>query len=301
MNLLLLFSYGVALQKWFDLGLIYREFEVYQRLVQKEVNISIMTYGVKKDLKYSHLIQPIKIIPVKDIISSKFSKIKLIKSYLLPFRLRKAFRKVDIIKTNQMEGALIACVAKLIFHKKLVIRCGWEWFRTYLSNYRIRTKKNYIKYIIRYIRMYLIEFFAYRIADRIILTNEYDIKFIIQKFGLNKNKIKLIYNFIDTSLFKPIDKIKRENTVLFIGRLTKEKNLFNLIRAFKGLDGLSLDLIGKGPLKTELIQYAKELGIRVNFLGTFPNNKLPEIINQYQIVVLPSFYEGNRRSYYTGL
>jgi len=192
-----------------------------------------------------------------------------------------------------MEGSLIACIAKLIFGKKLVIRCGWEWFRTYLSDYKIRTNKNPIKYVIRYIRMYLIEFFAYKIADGIILTNEYDIQFIVQKFGINKRKIKLIYNFIDTTLFKPLNKEKEEKSVLFIGRLTQEKNLFNLIKAFNGLDGFSLDLIGDGPLKHELEKYAKKLDANVNFLGIIANNKLPELINQHQIFVLPSFYEGN--------
>ena len=35
--------------------------------------------------------------------------------------------------------------------------------------------------------------------------------------------------------------------------------------------------------------------MNVNFLGLFPNNKIPEIINQYQIIILPSYWEGNSK------
>ena len=293
MKLLLMFTYGVSLQKWFDLGIIYREFEVYKQLLQRDVDISVITYGNKKDLDYADLIKPIQVTPVKPLVSSKFFKLAQFKAYLLPFRVRNLFRSVDIIKTNQMEGSLIACIAKLIFRKKLVIRCGWEWFRTYLSNYKIKKRKNIVKFVVRYIWMYLTEFFAYKLADGIILTSVADIRFIIQKFGLKKGKINLIYNFIDTDLFKPLEVPKKEKSVLFIGRLTVEKNLFNLIEAFQNLNSFSLDIIGKGPLKNELQRYADDLGVKVNFLGVKPNNTLPEIINQYQLFVLPSFYEGN--------
>jgi len=197
-----------------------------------------------------------------------------------------------------MEGSLIVCIAKLLFKKKLIIRCGWEWLRTYISNYKIKENKNYLKYVLRYIWMYLIEFISYKLADGIILTNKQDIEFIIKTFRLEKNKekIKLFFNFINTDLFKPLGLAKKDNSILFIGRLTEEKNLFNLIKAFKGLNNFSLDIIGKGPLERKLLDSAKDHGVHVNFLGVFPNNKLPEIINQYPIYILPSYYEGNPKT-----
>ena len=33
--------------------------------------------------------------------------------------------------------------------------------------------------------------------------------------------------------------------------------------------------------------------MRINFLGSFPNPKLPKVYNKYPIFVLPSKYEGN--------
>ncbi len=298
MRILITFTYGVSLEQWFTSGIIYRELELYKRLSQRNVNYSLLTYGDLKDLNYTPILGEIKVIPVKKYITSKISHFKFLKSLILPIRLKHLFSRIDIIKTNQMQGNLIVCIAKLLFRKKLIVRCGWEWLRTHISNYKIKENKNYIKYVLRYIWMYMIEFISYKLADGIILTNKRDIHFIIKTFRLEnkKEKIKLFYNFINTDLFKNLGIAKKDKTVLFIGRLTEEKNLFNLIKAFRGLNNFSLDIIGKGPLENKLKNESKNLGVKVNFLGVYPNNKLPEIINQYQIYILPSYYEGNPKT-----
>jgi len=292
MNVLITFTYGVSLDQWYNSGIIFRELELYKRLTQKNVNFNLLTYGDHKDLNYPEVLGTIKVFPIGKYLTSKFPKFQ---SLLLPLRLNQLFKRIDIIKTNQMEGSLIACVGKLLYGKKLIIRCGYEWLRTYISDYEIKKKKNIFKFLLRYTWMYLIELISYKLADGIILTNKRDVQFIIQKFRLKKKKkkIRIFYNYIDVELFKPLKLKKKDKSVLFIGRLTREKNLFNLLDAFKDLDGFSLDIIGKGPLEDKLKQTIKELGIKINFLGRFSNNKLPEIINQYQIFILPSYYEGN--------
>ena len=292
MNILITFTYGVSLDQWYNSGIIFRELELYKKLSQNNMNFSILTYGDSKDLNYSEVLGTIKVFPIGKYLTSKFPKFQ---SLLLPLRLNQLFKGIDIIKTNQMEGSLLACVGKLLYGKKLIIRCGYEWLRTYISDYEIKKKKNYFKFLLRYTWMYLIELISYKLADGIILTNKQNIQFVIQKFRLKKKKkkIRFFYNYVDVELFKPLKLKKKDKSVLFIGRLTREKNLFNLINAFKDLDGFTLDIIGKGPLEDKLKQTTKELDIKINFLGRFPNNKLPEIINQYQIFILPSYYEGN--------
>ena len=58
-----------------------------------------------------------------------------------------------------------------------------------------------------------------------------------------------------TFLKKDIRK-KKTNKILFIGRFTNQKNLFNLLRIFSN-NKYCLDLLGDGPLKDDLITYAK--------------------------------------------
>jgi glycosyltransferase involved in cell wall biosynthesis len=45
-------------------------------------------------------------------------------------------------------------------------------------------------------------------------------------------------------------------------------------------------------LKEKLENFAEEKKVAVNFLGTISNSSLPEILNRYEIFILPSLYEG---------
>jgi len=296
MKVLLLSTYGVSLKLWEKLGLIDREISLYKHLIDKGVEFKLLTYGDNSDLEYNHLLNNISILPIKKYIKSRSIILSIFKSFLLPIKLKGVFKEIDIIKTNQVDGWWISLLAKILYKKKIIIRAGYGWLRNYVSKANIHRDMNYLKYIINYIFIFFLEFLAYRLADGIILTNKSDIKFIIKKFKLKKKtrkKIHLIPNFIDKNIFKPLELEKKNNHVLFIGRLSSEKNLFNLFQALKDLKKYTLHIIGIGPLKEDLKIKAEEFDINVNFLGRYPNNLLPEIINQYNIFILPSFYEGN--------
>ncbi|MCK4239850.1 MAG: hypothetical protein KAX33_12040, partial [Candidatus Lokiarchaeota archaeon] len=218
MKVLLTFTYGISLDQWYNLGLIYREIELYKKLMGNNIDFTFLTYGDNKDLGYSKLLGKIKIIPVLNYIKSKDSKVQFLKSLFLPFKLKERFMEVDIIKTNQMDGSLIACIAKLLFRKKLIIRCGFEKFRFFLFKEKQKKRKNYFKYLLKYIWIYFLEFISYKIADGIILTNKSDIDFPINKFNLKEKRmwIRHFYNYIDVDLFKPLNLEKKEKHVLFI-------------------------------------------------------------------------------------
>ena len=51
-------------------------------------------------------------------------------------------------------------------------------------------------------------------------------------------------------------------------------------------------IVGSGNQKESLEKHAKEKGINVEFLGNIPNNELPNILNQHEVFILPSLYEG---------
>lgn len=143
------------------------------------------------------------------------------------------------MKTVQVEGSWVAYLAKFLFKKKLVVRGGYERFRNFLALSKVEKEQNYCKYLFLYLKIYILEYIAYKLADTIIITSESDIDFIIKAFKLKRkrNKIFHISNYIDTNLFKPLNLEKKEKDVLFIGRLASEKNIDNLLTAFKELDG----------------------------------------------------------------
>jgi len=289
MRLLLFFTYGISLKTWDETGLIDREIILYKKLTEKGIKVSFITYGDKSDFKYSDKLRNIEIIPFYAFVKQPSNKIlKFIQSFFLPFILRKHFKKIDIIKTNQMSTTWAPIIAKLLFKKKLIVRCGFEWYKTLLK----KSHSILLKYFI-----YITEWLAYQIADAIILTSEDDKQYIIRKFHISdSNKIKVIPNYIDIEIFKPnVNVTKKQNYLLFIGRLTEEKNLLNLLSALKG-SHYTLDIVGDGKLKEPLMFFASENGIKVNFLGRLPNNEIPRLLNQYEVFVLPSLYEGNPKA-----
>lgn len=112
-------------------------------------------------------------------------------------------------------------------------------------------------------------------------------------------KIRIIFNGVDTSLFKPDSKTKKDHVILFVGRLIKRKNVDILIKAFTKLPyhfkkTYKIWVVGEGPLKNELIKLAKihKLENKIEFLGLKNRNQLIKIYQKAEIYVLFSSNEG---------
>lgn len=104
--------------------------------------------------------------------------------------------------------------------------------------------------------------------------------------SLDVRLLRTIPTGIDTSVFRPgLDrrrfaekyKLGEGRKVLYVGRLSFEKELDMAIRAVRNVDGASLVIAGKGPQKEELEALVSDLGIedRVRFLGFVPDEDLP--------------------------
>jgi len=103
---------------------------------------------------------------------------------------------------------------------------------------------------------------------------------------------QVIYNGIDLSQFKPMtEKINDGDArlrVLFVGNINVEKGLSYLLEAAQHLsEKVSLTVVGDGPL---LKEYRKKYPTTM-FKGRVSHGKIPEIINQHEIFILPTFVE----------
>ncbi len=276
-TLALFFTHGISLRIWDEIGNLDREIKPYKELAKYFQEIYFFTYGNKGDLGYQNLLpENIKILP------KKWNLPSVLYSLFLPIFYREELKKIDILKTNQMSGSWTAVLTKWLFKKKLVVRCGYEWL-----SFLEKQRKNWFKRKIAS----LIENIVYRVADKIILSSDRDKKFIGRKFKISVSKIKIIQNYIDIELFKPLNISKEKSRIIFVGRLEKQKNLFNLIEAIDNLP-IKLVLVGKGSLKEKLKNFAKEKNAKVEFKGNIPNEELPEELNKSEVFILPSLYEG---------
>jgi glycosyltransferase involved in cell wall biosynthesis len=277
-TLALFFTRGMSLKKWDERGMLSREVAWYNELAKFFKKIYFFTYGDETDLNYqNHLAGNIVVVPNR----MKFLRGKNLYSFLLPYVHRKVFKEVDILKTNQMDGSWSAVIVKKLFKKPLVIRTGYTW-----SKFCEREGKRLKRWIVG-----LVERIAYSNADAVIVTSQKDLDYLKNNYKLADVHSVVIPNYVDTELFKPMDVEKKPNSLCYVGRLTKQKNLQALLEALEGTP-YSLDIIGEGEEEENLKRFVKEHSLNVNFLGTIPNHQLPEVLNRYEAFVLPSLYEG---------
>jgi glycosyltransferase involved in cell wall biosynthesis len=112
-------------------------------------------------------------------------------------------------------------------------------------------------------------------------------------------RVELIPNGVDTRHFAPADGARRregERRVLYVGRLSAEKNLSALIRAAAAPGGASpvrLVFVGAGPLGPALRAEAAAAGVAAEFRGVVPQRELPRVYAEADAFVLASFTEGH--------
>jgi glycosyltransferase involved in cell wall biosynthesis len=101
---------------------------------------------------------------------------------------------------------------------------------------------------------------------------------------------------VATELFTPEGGAQRkDNTLLFVGRITKQKGLDLLLQALPSLPpGVTLDVVGDGPERESLENLARELGVapRVRWHGTQTQHALVGFYRSATMLVVPSADEG---------
>jgi len=282
-NLALFFTRGLSLKQWSEAGNLSREIKIYLELKKYFSEVVFFTYGAADDERYlGEFAGQFKVFPKKVNIPN------WLYSLLLPWFYRKELKNIAVYKTNQMDGAWTAVIAKIFFHKKLVVRCGYEWLFT--------ARKKQINKLLQLI-YFLLEKFVYKSADVVILTSPTIINFVVENFKIAQQKILFIPNYVDTNLFCPQAlSAKDSRRLICVGRLEKEKNLFFVMQALADMEA-ELFLYGSGSLEAQLKDFARSLKkLKVNFCGNVKNDLLPSELNKSCIFLQFSEYEGNPKT-----
>lgn len=84
---------------------------------------------------------------------------------------------------------------------------------------------------------------------------------------------------------------------LYVGRLSAEKGLYDLLEAFvsvrKTLPGAILDIVGSGHIEHSVKEHCRSAGLQsvVNFLGTKTTDEIGQLLMRSDALVLPSHSE----------
>lgn len=110
--------------------------------------------------------------------------------------------------------------------------------------------------------------------------------------GFHSEQIEHIFNFADNEKFNNIVKSKRKNQIIYLGRLSKEKGVETLCKAFNNKQNVKLKIIGDGALRLNLQK--KYASSTIEFLGFKSWDFIKEELGNSKFLVIPSeWYENN--------
>jgi len=136
-----------------------------------------------------------------------------------------------------------------------------------------------------------------RSADKIIVPSEY-LKKIVSQWGINEEKIKVIYNAAELQAAASAAKPEKEKWLISIGRLVPWKGFECLIKLMPDLlkrePDLKLKIIGDGPEKEKLKVQSEKLNVAgaVLLLGKLPHEQTLSYLKAADVFALNTGYEG---------
>jgi glycosyltransferase involved in cell wall biosynthesis len=132
----------------------------------------------------------------------------------------------------------------------------------------------------------------YGSSDKIFVRSS-ESKKELMSWGLNEQKVCLLPAGVDTEFFVPGPKqtIDDRLLLLYVGRVSKEKNLELLAEALESLDRskITLTIVGDGPYLNEMKERLLPLGVR--FTGYLHGEDLVREYQKANLFVLPSTTE----------
>jgi glycosyltransferase involved in cell wall biosynthesis len=274
----LFFTEGVSLQTWQNVGVLEREVALYRGLITTGVSVGFVTYGNKRDLAYN------KQFPFINIYCNKWG----IPHDWYKQKLQRFPPKADIVKSNQVSGSLTALRAARQNGAKFIARCG---YLLSLNEERHGGRESQ-----KAVNARQLEKTVFMQADSIELSTSSAARTVIQEYGISKEKIHIVPNYVETNRFRPFAVGRLDKTrIIVVGRLEPEKNLSNLIKAISPLD-VQLQIVGSGSLRLDLEKLSFGSRANIDFLGNVSNIELPRLLNESDLFILPSLYEGHPKA-----
>jgi hypothetical protein len=127
MRLVVFFSRGMSLEGWERAGILDRELALYRALRPHLESLAFVTYGGTRDLDLGRQIPGVEVLAnLRGLSPNRYSLAAL-------WIHRRALRTATVFKTNQINGGWSAALARRLFGRKLVVRCGFLWSESALQ------------------------------------------------------------------------------------------------------------------------------------------------------------------------
>ncbi len=138
---------------------------------------------------------------------------------------------------------------------------------------------------------------AVRNADVIVAVSQRLKDELVKRYSVPPDKVSVIHNAVDRLEFSDHKTTKSSKVVLYVGRLSPQKWIDHLIKAFKIVSEQDKDallyIVGDGPEMKNLIELSIDFGLsdRVIFFGTVSERDLGDFYGIAKVFVMPSVTE----------
>ena len=219
------------------------------------------------------------------------------------FSFRAFFKLMDLAKTHRLDilhdnqclgyGMLLwkllgVPVVSTLHHPLSIDRA--TWFE------QPATLKQKVKRVLYY--PLLMQKIVSNRLDRIITVSRDSAREITNAFGVPPEKIRVVYNGLDSQEFSPVPGVaKKPNSLIFVGNSEdRKKGLLYLLQAMRYLpEYVTLTIVdGGAPQRSFAPMLTEKYGIahRVHFTGKIGPGDLVRLYCSAEIAVVPSLYEG---------
>lgn len=208
---------------------------------------------------------------------------------LLPLIYSRQFRQCEALRVEQFPGVVPALVARLLYRIPFVVTYGYHYGEVArIAGSRLKP-------------------WLYRLLERVVFPRAAGVivtsREMEARLRAHPSRPRLVYfpNGVDIESFAPTPapwSPEGPRTVLYVGRLEREKNVGRLIDALAGPKEprVRLVLLGDGSLRESLAARARAVGLEAQFLGVVPHGELPRHYREADCFVLPSLTEGHPKA-----
>ncbi len=136
-------------------------------------------------------------------------------------------------------------------------------------------------------------------ADRVITVSNLTRRIVVEKYGINPDKVVTVHNAVEPYTYKHIDYTKnlKEKIVTFLGRITFQKGPEYFVEAahkvLKKDPNVRFVMAGSGDMMNKMILRAAELGIttKFHFAGFLKGPDVFKMFSMSDVYVMPSVSE----------
>jgi glycosyltransferase involved in cell wall biosynthesis len=202
-------------------------------------------------------------------------------AFALPLRYRRALGTCDVLRVFQITGVIPALIARRLYGVPFVTTYGF-WYgrlaRSRVSGLLSRATSAA----------------GLRAAAAVIVTTP-ELGDEVRR-RCPGARVELIPNGVDTTSFRPGPAREAGATLMYAGRLSREKSLDTLLDAAAKLGtrhDVHVILVGDGPARASLVAQARAAAVKLTVRPFVEHRELPAILAEADVFVLPSRTEGH--------